>query len=61
MKEHATELKTGLNALRAPGCFPHGRYIVTAGYYRSGSTLLYNTARLWVALGAVSAVKSAFF
>eukprot|EP00729_Bicosta_minor_P029885 gene29885-1131_t len=43
MKEHADELEGGLRALHAPGCFPHGRYIVAAGYYRTGSTLLFNT------------------
>ena len=60
MKEHADELEAGLRALHAPGCFPHGRYIVAAGYYRTGSTLLFNTARLWVALGAVSALVIKF-
>ena len=54
MEEHAAELAEGLALLRGPGCFPHGKYIVAAGYYRTGSTLLFNTARLWVTLGAVS-------
>jgi hypothetical protein len=32
MDEHAAELKRGLELLRAPGCFPHGVYVVAAGY-----------------------------
>jgi len=45
-------LNEGLNILRAPGCFPHGTTVGAMGYYRTGSTLLFNVARLWAAAGA---------
>lgn len=52
MTKYSTQLAAGLAALRRPGCFPHGKLIVAAGYYRTGSTLLFNTIRLWGVLGA---------
>ena len=52
MKKYSAQLATGLNALRQPGCFPHGKLIISAGYYRTGSTLLFNMVRLWGVLGA---------
>jgi hypothetical protein len=56
MLANATRLAAGIAKIRQPGCFPHGKYIIAAGYYRTGSTLLYNTARLWGALGAPQTV-----
>eukprot|EP00729_Bicosta_minor_P009726 gene9726-3043_t len=52
MKKYSAQLAKGLDALRQPGCFPHGKLIISAGYYRTGSTLLFNMVRLWGVLGA---------
>jgi len=52
MERHAAQIKKGLAAIRAPGCFPHGASVSTMGYFRTGSTLMYNIARVWGALGA---------
>jgi len=54
MSENNETLREGLSILRSPSprCFPHGVSVASMGYFRSGSTLLYNTARLWLALGA---------
>jgi len=60
LRTHQTELQKGLKALRAPGCFPHGTTVATMGYFRSGSTLLYNYARLWAALATGTSLLSGF-
>lgn len=60
LKKHGAKLQRGLKALRAPGCFPHGVSVATMGYFRTGSTLLYNVARLWAALGAPGSLVSGF-
>lgn len=60
IQRHAMELRTGLAAIRAPGCFPHGVSVATLGYFRTGSTLLYNVARVWAALGAGEALVAGF-
>lgn len=52
MLRNSAKLSKGLQALRAPGCFPHGASVAAMGYFRTGSTLLYNTVRLWAVLGA---------
>lgn len=50
LQEHKVELAPGLAMLRSPECVKDAQLIVSAGYYRSGSTLLYNIARLWLEL-----------
>lgn len=50
LKYNETRLKKGLAALRRPGCVPRGRLVVAAGFFRTGSTLLFNVARLWLGL-----------
>lgn len=52
MSDNADKLSKGLRAIRSAGCFPLGVSIAAMGYYRTGSTLLYNVVRLWAALGA---------
>lgn len=43
-------LQKALEVLRKPGCVAKGQKIITGGIFRSGSTLLYNQARLWMSL-----------
>lgn len=50
LRNHSATLKVGLQALRRPGCVSPGKRIITASMYRSGSTLLFNQARLWMNL-----------
>lgn len=57
MQTHASDLKAGLETIQAEGCFPTGISIACLGYYRTGSTLLYNTVRAWAALAGTSATK----
>lgn len=52
MTAHEAELSEALQTLRSSSCFPYGTSIAAMGYYRTGSTLLYNTVRLWAAMGA---------
>eukprot|EP00039_Didymoeca_costata_P002817 m.62866 g.62866 ORF g.62866 m.62866 type:complete len:211 (-) comp11540_c0_seq1:888-1520(-) len=40
----------GLKILRDPSCFRPGKFSIVAGYYRTGSTLVFNQARLWLYL-----------
>lgn len=49
LSEHNSDLQGGLNALRQPGCV-QARKVIVGGYFRTGSTLLFNQARLWMAL-----------
>lgn len=58
MEKNQEKLAAGLAKIRAPGCFPHGVSVATMGYYRTGSTLLYNVARLWAILGAPTSLVS---
>lgn len=50
LSEHAAELQEGLAALHGWRCVPESQTVVAAGYFRTGSTLLYNVARLWLEL-----------
>lgn len=61
IQDHIEELKPGLQAIRGPGCFPTGLSLGTMGYYRTGSTLLFNVARLWGALGAGESLLAGWF
>jgi len=54
------ELRAGLHAIKAPGCFQHGKTVATMGYFRTGSTLVFNIARLWAALGADGGLVAGF-
>lgn len=49
LTEHASELEKGLSVLRGFNCMSPKR-VVTGGYFRTGSTLLFNQARLWMVL-----------
>lgn len=49
VKENLGSLQRGLKLLRKPGCYKPGVNLV-AGIYRSGSTLIFNQARLWMLL-----------
>lgn len=60
MHWHTADLAEGLQVLRAPGCFRHGITVAAMGYYRTGSTMLFNIARLWAALASGSGVVSGF-
>lgn len=60
MMKNANKLNEGLQTIRSPSCFPRGKSIAAMGYYRTGSTLLYNVARLWAALGAGGSLTSGF-
>jgi len=60
LQKHQAELEVGLKALRAPGCFTHGVSIATMGYFRTGSTLLYNYVRLWAVLATGQSLVSGF-
>merc|ERR1712150_153087 len=60
LRKHLAELQKGLKAIRAPGCYPHGTTVATMGYFRTGSTLLYNYARLWAALATGKSLVSGF-
>jgi len=60
MEENEGKLKKAFKILRKPGCFPHGVSVASMGYFRTGSTLLYNTARLWLALGAGESLVAGF-
>lgn len=60
LKKNWASLQKGMQALRAPGCFPHGVSVATLGYFRTGSTLLYNVARLWAALAAGKSLVSGY-
>jgi len=55
-----TGVNEGINFLRAPGCFPHGINVAVMGYFRTGSTLLFNVARLWAALASERGMQSGF-
>lgn len=50
LESNKTLLEEGLAALHKPGCVRPRKLIVTAGIYRSGSTLLFNQVRLWMNL-----------
>lgn len=57
---NAARLKRALAVLRSPGCFPHGVSVAALGYFRTGSTLLFNIARLWLVLGAGNGLISGY-
>jgi len=50
MDNNSALLAPGLDALRQPGCAPKSQRILVGGYQRTGSTQLFNQARLWMAL-----------
>lgn len=49
LTEHAPKLAKGLSVLRDGNCMSPKR-VITGGYFRTGSTLLFNQARLWMIL-----------
>lgn len=60
LEEHKEELKEALEVLRKPGCVKTGSKVVTGGYFRTGSTLLFNQVRLWMNLAFPETVSSGF-
>jgi len=59
MEDNADDLREPLRLLRSPSCF-RGTSVASMGYFRTGSTLLYNTARLWLAMAAGKSLVGGF-
>lgn len=50
MQNNSETLAVGLKALRQQGCVPAAQKILIGGYFRTGSTQLFNQARVWMGL-----------